>query len=346
MSDSKRDDDRVRRVGRQQRKRRLDRPDPLFAPPDPTDETQETIPVDDPDAASEQDEQADLPDLETLSLPDTDHEALESLSSLSPDMVKMPRVTPQEDRYPPIDPARMAASRPARPSSEQAKAAVSRPVKASPRARFYNRLSVVALLASGLMLLYYVAVWIEPFWLMNPFPPDPAFVYVTATAPAQTRVIVITSTPAAGADAVDGGVSPPVSTAPPSNPVVAAAVESDFAFVMSDAGIIYAPNGNDRGCEWASIAGTASRQDGTPLNSYRVRIQGEGLDETVFTGAARTFGPGGFELPLGSIPQEGTYTIQLLTPQGSPVSDEYTVIMDPACERNVAIINFVQIRDL
>ena len=43
--------------------------------------------------------------LEALSLPDTDRDALESLSRLSRDDVRAPIITPQAERYPPLNPA-------------------------------------------------------------------------------------------------------------------------------------------------------------------------------------------------------------------------------------------------
>jgi len=110
--------------------------------------------------------------------------------------------------------------------------------------------------------------------------------------------------------------------------------------------VLYAPNNNGTGCNWASIAGSVTDTDGLPLNNYGVQIRhvADNLDVKVFSGSALTFGPGGFELAIGGTPQAGEFVVQLFSPAGAPVSEEYTVMTRDTCEENVAVLRFVQVQ--
>lgn len=127
----------------------------------------------------------------------------------------------------------------------------------------------------------------------------------------------------------------------------AAGTEGLYPFVLAATGVIYIPNANSSACNWASIAGTVSDNSGLPINGYRIRITSPddpGLDETIFSGSTLTFGPGGYELPLGGAPVAGDYRVRLLDARGAPVSPEYAVRTRAECDGNVALVNFVQVR--
>lgn len=287
----------VRRFGRQNRKAALPPVPPLFPPED---------------VSAGDDE----PDFMAL-LPDTDQEALATLAQLPPDAVRPLKITPPEQRFPPL-----------RPETDDAAIQTTQPAAKTPSAAprrqrhmwLYNLITVCACMGTLAILVVYGIIWREPQSWLNPFPPDIVFIEVTATPGAEPQFAIPTPLPA---------VEP-----------------SDFPFVMTDAGILYIANANGRGCEWASIAGSVTAADGTPLNGYRVRVTGDNFDETVFTGAALTFGTGGFEMPLGNAPQSATYDVQLFSPQGAPLSDVVVLTTRAECEANVAIINFAQNRDL
>ena len=70
-------------------------------------------------------------------------------------------------------------------------------------------------------------------------------------------------------------------------------------------------------------------------------MTGTNLNETVFSGAALTFGAGGFELFLNGTPQAQTYSVQLLDPQSKPLSPAYSVATKETCDQNVAILQFI-----
>ncbi len=179
------------------------------------------------------------------------------------------------------------------------------------------------------MIALVVIIAQNPYSSLNPFPPfTPLPIVITATFLPPTEA--------------------PAGTAAPTATFTPVAIESDsqsptpFSFALASAQPVYAPNANDKGCNWSSIAGTVTDGKGTALDGYRVHITGNGVDETVFSGATLTFGAGGFELFLNGTPQEQAYTVQLSDPQSHPLSPEYTVTTKASCDQNVAVLQFVQ----
>lgn len=249
----------------------------------------------------------DAPPLDLDALPDDDAEALESLASLTPDVVRPLVMTPPEERYPPLAP-QVPDDPPTAPMS-----APTRSPAARRRALRYNLLSVLALMGIALAVAWVGSLWQDPYSALNPLPPPTTFVEITATSPGMVALV-------------------------PTQPMP---TESPYPFIHQP--IFYQPNQNGQGCEWASIAGTVRDLNGVGVDGYRVRVQGDAFEETTFSGAARTFGEGGFELPLGASPQAATFTVQLTNAQGVPLAAPLQVTTRATCEENVTLINFTQI---
>lgn len=191
-----------------------------------------------------------------------------------------------------------------------------------------NLLTIVFLLATIGMGALVALITKDPYTPLNPFPPfTPLPIVITAT------FLPPTSTPE--------GTTAPTATFTPVAIDATPAAETTFTFALVPAQPIYAPNANTEGCNWSSIAGTVTNTNGTALDGYRVHISGNGLDETVFSGAALTFGAGGFELFINGTAQEQTFTVQLLDPQREPLSPEYSVTTHAGCDENVAVLSFV-----
>ena len=290
-------DNSVRRVGRQDRKEQLDPVSPLF-PAGEAEPTQDAV-------------EDETPDLLAFLPEDDSDEGLELLANLPPRVLRPNAITPAEERFPPLAPPHPApkvrrAASPLRPSPKPR------------RTRLYNIITLLALLGIVAWGGIFAVLWTQPQSWLNPFPPAPQFVYVTATPGSEL-------------------IAPTLVATLPSVPLV---IDSEgYPFVITDT-ILYAPNGNGLECAWGSIAGSITAGDGSPLDGYRIRVEGNGLDEVAFSGAAMTFGPGGYEMPLGSVPQTQDYTVQLFSPQGAPLSPAYPVTTQSECEQNVVVVNF------
>ncbi len=170
--------------------------------------------------------------------------------------------------------------------------------------------------------------------------------FVTPTLPGAAAVDGVAVAQAPTTAPVSDG-SGPLVTFTPSATTPAEPTESPFAFVLLvPPGVVYTPNGNGRGCEWSSIAGTVVSLSGEPINGLGVRFTDQITQEvnTVFTGSSATFGEGGFEFIISSAPVQNGYTVQLFSPAGAPLSDELTVVSSDQCSQNVAVINFEQVK--
>jgi hypothetical protein len=288
----------MRRIGRRDRKDSLKPSGPLIPPQD----------------APQADDEA-LPDFLAKLPTSDDSAALEALSALPEDAVRL-KVTPSEERYPPLPPAPPRTDEPpaapvqvTRPNPRTA--APPRPsAPPQPATWGYDLVTALALLGTLGLVAVYAILWADPYHPLNPLPPPIFYVQVTATP-----------------DAAPPGAGAPAPT--------------EMVFELAAQGVQYASNPNERGCAWASIAGTVSDSQGRPLNGYRVRVRTADFDETVFSGTAPQWGEGGFELALGSAPLARDYTIQLFSPQGQTLSEAYLVSTRADCAQNVALLAFV-----
>lgn len=310
----------VRRFGRKNQKDRLTKPNSLF----PIEDEQATVSEVKIDA--EKQPNTSEFDMDKLNLPDTDSEALSMLSALR-DEVKAPIITPQGERYPPLAPT-------APPTRRRTRTTQNPKPKVSPiRAFLYNSASLLLLIVSVLTLVWFGFIWVNPQSMMNPFPPATPFVFATVLPDANAELSTL-ATPDA-----DGQVFVVITDTPA--PILES-TPSLFPFVSEP--VTYVPNTNELGCNWWSIAGTVTDLDSNPITGYRVQIIGDNLEETVFSGVSQAFGAGGFELPLMGTPQEAQFTLQLLSPQDMPLSEEIEVLTQTDCNANVAVINFIQNR--
>ena len=252
--------------------------------------------------------------------------------------------TPWKERFPPLEPDLPDDEKFIVDSPRQ------KPVKAT-RRRWqgnwrHSLISVFFLLATMLLCGYYAYIWENPYSSLNPLAPPTLFVYaswtpdpyaVTVQDATATSIVIINPTQ-------EASVTPQQATSP--EPIVIPALA--VAFTIPDSGIIYTPNANGRGCNWASIAGTVTDSFGQPLNEYRIQIidveDPSRLNVTILSGSSLTLGQGGYELSLGGSPREQQYLIQLFTPSGEPASEEFLIFTRDSCDENVAVVNFVQIQ--
>ena len=256
----------------------------------------------------------------------------EAASPESPTSAPPPAERAVEDRYPPVNPL----AEPPAPAAP--------PRRTKPRrTRWYNIGTVFFVLAGLGLLVYYTAIALNPYTPLNPFPPfTPVPIIVTTTPLPPTATTPPTATLTLTAPPT-GTFTPLPAQALPTRPTFTPA---PFPFTISNEGVIYERNLTDEGCDWVSIAGSVRGLNDEILNGYGVRIEGEGVDETVYTGGADSlfFEPGEFELLLGDTPAVAPYTVTLLSPEGETLSDGYLVITSDQCNQNVAVINFVQNR--
>jgi len=116
--------------------------------------------------------------------------------------------------------------------------------------------------------------------------------------------------------------------------------QSPFPFTADE--VRYEANPGEAGCQWLSIAGQVIGLDGEPLPGLAVEINGENFHQVAFSGSASRMGTAGFEFNLGAAPRTETYTLRLLGATGGPISDSIYVETGNTCQRNVAVVEFIQ----
>lgn len=169
----------------------------------------------------------------------------------------------------------------------------------------------------------------------------------TLTVGAPTQMSTPGTTPTAGTP--PGDLSPTPTTPPGEStptpmtpPIESSPTVSIHPFTLQDEAVTYTENMNEEGCAWQSIAGQVLGLEGEPIVGLAVQVIGENFEQIEFTGSMPEFGDSGYEVWLNNTPLEAEYQIQLLNTTGQPLSEVIIVRTLSACDKNVAIVNFVQ----
>lgn len=244
----------------------------------------------------------------------------------SPEPAPVRAASPDDDdRFPPLNPE------------------VARSTPPAPRKRstlLPNFLAFFFFLATIGAGVYVYLVARDPYSELNPFPPfTPVPIFVTTTPLPPTITPIPSLTPSPTFTVIPREVLATLTTWTP----------APFPFTLAENGVVYVPNANEQGCNWSSIAGSVTGLQGEALDGYRVQIIGDNFNQTVITGSALTFGPGGYEMPINNVAQRAEFAVQLLTPEGIPISEVIYVETSDVCnadaQENVTIVSFVQNRE-
>ncbi len=238
------------------------------------------------------------------------------------------------------------------------------PQKKKSRARVWNVLSILILVALLCILSYFALIFLNPNSSLNPFPPptlNPALYTLTpSVTPRFTLVPSWTPT-----DASQQLTNPPAPSETPIPPVimvdnptkvepVVAEASKDFAFVVqqgSPSAIAASQFHQTAACDWSGVAGQAASMNGEAVKGLFVQLggslpDGESIDNLVMTGLAPQYGQGGFEITLADklLASSGILWIQLLDQQNLPLSDRIYFDTFADCQKNLVIIYFSQVR--
>lgn len=246
--------------------------------------------------------------------------------------------------YEPERPATLEEDRPEPPKKEK-----------QPRERkpggFYNFVSFLFLLATVGMVIYTVLLIQNPNAPYNLFPPD-------TPAPTPTLFVIggegglpptwTPPPPPTEEPSPTPGATPTRTATPPPTPTRltpepgATVTISFFPFTPQDDAVTYTRNTREEECAWASIAGQVFDQNGGPVIGLPVQVTGDNFEQIVFTGAEPFFGPSGYEVKINTTPVEDEFVVRLLGTTGQPYSEPVVVRTLSSCDRNIAVLNFVQ----
>lgn len=140
----------------------------------------------------------------------------------------------------------------------------------------------------------------------------------------------------------------PQPTATPTGPTETfTPTTSPYPFSLRDDNVILTENfANQAGCAWQGFGGQVFGLDGNPLPGMQVHVYGETVDFYVQAGSNTNYGPSGWEQAVDTVINTRTYYVQLLSPQGTIISEPVQVTFPGDCAQNLALINFIQVRPL
>ncbi len=136
----------------------------------------------------------------------------------------------------------------------------------------------------------------------------------------------------------------PTETPPGPSPTVTS-TRSAFPFTKSDISPIYLANyANSAGCDWLGIAGEVLDLSRNPVQagSFVVHVWGSGIDKRLVVGTAPAYSPSGWEQFVFDQPVIRDYNLQLESPNGTAVSQVYSVQTRASCNENLLFFIFVQ----
>lgn len=210
---------------------------------------------------------------------------------------------------------------------------------------------------------YLGLIFFDPSLPLNPFPPPTMPVVAGIILPTPTLyVLPATATVTAAPSSTATSVPPTATQTPePTYEVMATtapvAITSDpnalYPFELKSnpipmSSMIFHPDGN---CNWQGVAGQVVDLLGRPVVGLSVHLTGtyagKPVDMTTLTGGAQAwYGESGFEFVLGQTPiaSSDLLTLQLADQGMLAVSDGVTFDTYAACEKNLVLINFRQVR--
>ncbi|MDD2922964.1 MAG: hypothetical protein PHQ36_11835 [Anaerolineales bacterium] len=232
------------------------------------------------------------------------------------------------------------------------------PKKKSSSLEVWDVLSIITLLFTACMILYFAAIFISPGAAYNPLKPKPTVNPFATATPTITQIQLqptwtptttpeITGTPTLlptitlEPSATPFSLLPPTKTPTPTKTPKA-------AFSASFEGIKSAIIHPEFGCDWQGIGGTVVDANNADMLRMTIRLtglyNGKSINELTVSSIAPAYGKSGFEFFLGNAPtaSKGALYLQLLDQAGAPLSENIYVDTFSACSQNLTLVRFVK----
>ena len=226
------------------------------------------------------------------------------------------------------------------------------------RDRIFDILTLLMLGMTLIIILVYVAIAINPYLPLNPFPPvqiTPVTLVATDTptptpgpedvptwTPTTTPTITPTPLPTFTPTVTPTPTEmPPTETPTPTPTITPRVTRSPYPFTYE---INY--DTPYYGCNWTGVAGIVQDLDGNNLQGYPIHIWGGGIDVVVNSGDKQMYGDSGWEQFFNSAPMEsrGTFRVQIHSQYEphAPVSEEIVLNFEGYCSTAMAYIVFTK----
>ena len=233
--------------------------------------------------------------------------------------------------------------------------------KQSSKIDIWDMLSIVTLLLTLCIGVYFVAIFISPQSSLNPFqallvdpnaPPTSTItpVPLPATWTATPFAIVTETATLLPTHTLEPSptllslVTPPDTSTPTKTLTPTKTPKSPFsATITYIASTIIHP---EEGCNWQGIGGTVVDANNTDMLRITIRLvgfyNGKSKNELTVSSIAPAYGKSGYEFFLGTVPitSRDSLTLQLLDQAGLPLSDAIEIDVSKDCDENLVLVRF------
>ena len=225
----------------------------------------------------------------------------------------------------------------------------------------WDILSLVVLLITVCLGVYFIMIFIDPSSELNPLKPSElriptatitplqmeptwtptptAYLSPTATLlPSITPPATITPANFVPATDMPKPTKTPTATRTPKAPFSASSVNAIESSII--------PHLLDAGCNWQGVGGTVDDQDSSPVIGIVVRLAGtydcKKVELTNVSGVNPEYGKSGFEFKLGDTPinSRDKLYVQLLDQAGLPLSEKVYLDTSSDCNKNLVLVRF------
>ncbi len=218
----------------------------------------------------------------------------------------------------------------------------------------WDMLSILTLVLTLCIGVYYVAVFLSPQSALNPLqpqaagnlPPTPTLTPIQLAATwTITPTLVVTETPTLLPTSTLIPSSTPLSLITPTITVTPTATPK-APFSANTTYIASAIIHQEEGCNWQGIGGTVVDANGADILRMTIRLNGkyDGKPKTDLTvsSIAPAYGKSGYEFFLGTVPisSKGELSLQLFDQAGVPLSDNIYIDTFNDCTKNLALVRF------
>lgn len=222
------------------------------------------------------------------------------------------------------------------------------------RLELWDMLSILVLLITACIGVYFVLIFLFPGSALNPLDPNAPDPNAPPTATITPIQLLPTWTPTL----LSGTETPtllPTLTLEPS-PTLFSLVPPTATFTVTptpkrpfsatvtyiDSTIIHP----DLACNWQGVGGTVVDSKNADMGGMVIRIvgvyNGKSKSEPTVSGVAPAYGKSGYEFFLGTVPisSKGQLYIQILDQAGLPLSDNIYIDTYNDCSKNLVLVRF------
>ncbi len=219
----------------------------------------------------------------------------------------------------------------------------------------WDILSILVLVITASIGLYFVLIFVNPNSLFNLFPPVPresVILTVTPLQPASTwtasPTLEVTPSNTPRPTFTPLLTHTPFSLVPPTEtPRPTSTPETPFnASSVTAVRSAFIPHLQDLGCGWFGVAGTVDDVNNSPIVGVVVRLtgtlSGNHIELTTVSGVSSDYGKAGYEFVLGNVPlvSDKEMYVQLLDQAGLPLSEKVFLATSTDCEKNLILVRF------